>query len=59
MQVRLDTKKLLGYRALAGAGAMKLEGKVGRKGGGGVPNTLGVKAGAKLGAKGGGGPVLY
>ena len=65
MKVQLDTKKLLGYRAVAGYTALdgklgvKGAGKTGSKGGGGRPSIklgakMGAKMGAKAGAKGGG-----
>lgn len=63
MKVQLDTKKLLGYRAVAGDTALdgklgvKGAGKTGNKGGGGLPTVkLGAKMGAKLGSKGGSRP---
>ena len=64
MKVQLDTKKLLGFRAVAGQTILdgklgvKGAGKTGNKGGGGRPSIkLGSKMGAKAGMKGGGRPV--
>ena len=60
MKVQLDTKKLLGYRAVAGDTTLegklgvKGAGKTGNKGGGRPSIQLGAKMGAKLGSKGNG-----